>query len=140
MDSLTAIIAQLKVQGCKITKAREAIINIFLNIRSPLSAGEILDNLKNIKINVNKTTVYRELDFLKDKTLVKELHIGDGKRRYELRDDTHHHHVICLKCDKIECVELPECIKKQEHMASMKSNYKIIEHSLKFYGICPNCL
>ncbi len=140
MLNISEIIRRIRSGGYRITKAREAIITIFAKAKAPLSAGEIEKTLKGMGVHINKTTVYREVDFLKAEGVLKELSLGDNIRRYEFRTDNHHHHIICIKCNKVECIDMPECVEKEEKIVSKRSRFKIIDHSLKFYGVCPGCM
>ena len=53
-------LADLKSKGFRITKARAAILELLEKSNAPISADEIV-----VSLGVNKSTVYRELDFLK---------------------------------------------------------------------------
>ncbi len=103
------------------------MLHIFGSAASPISA---LDLLK--KIKVNKTTIYRELDFLVDLGLVNEVDFGDRTKRYELKDLKHHHHLICLNCKKVADVNIKESF-------NVPKNFKVVRHNLEFFGYCQNC-
>lgn len=133
------IIENIRADGYRITKARRSILGIFMASDSPLSVAELLSSLMQMKINVNRTTVYREIDFLRERNLIREVQIGDRLRRYEFQRDDHHHHIICLTCKKVECIELDRCMETEEAAVSKKSSFRVIRHSLKFYGICAQC-
>jgi Fe2+ or Zn2+ uptake regulation protein len=112
------------------TKARKAIIKIFEDSPLPLTAQEV-----NKIISVNKTTIYRELDFLVKQNLLTQINFGDGLTRFEKIKD-HHHHLICDKCGKVEEVVLDESILFQP---ANKVNFTVTRHSLEFFGQCGNC-
>ena len=110
-----------------LTKARLHVLDIFKNSSFPVSASDLLK-----KIKVNKTTIYRELDFLVDCGIVSEVYFGDRIKRYELKDLRHHHHLICLNCKKVRNVNM------EENFNTPKS-FKVIKHNLEFFGFCANC-
>ncbi len=110
-----------------ITKARSQILNIFKNAAYPISASDLLK-----KIKVNKTTIYRDLDFFVDTGLIQEVFFGDRKKRYELKDLEHHHHLICLNCRGVTDVNIKEVF-------NTPKNFKVIKHNLEFFGFCANC-
>ena len=66
----------------RITPARKKIIEIFSDKTNPLSAQKVSLLLTNKNIEVNKTTIYRELDFLLKNGFITELHINSGKKFY----------------------------------------------------------
>lgn len=105
----------------------------------PVSALEIQKKLLQKKITANKTTVYRELSFLKKQNIILELQFGDRTKRYELIS-THHHHIICTNCDKVEDVELKKDLATAEKMIAKNKKFAMIRHSLEFYGVCRACV
>lgn len=121
----------------RITKARTAINNIFEKNHKPLSAPELLILLTKQNVNVNKTTVYRELDFLKKGNLIREVVWDDSVMRYETSDPNCHHHVVCKHCGKVSPVHINEdlllaSVEKQSH-------YKLDKHIIEFFGLCSEC-
>ena len=139
MSEFESIIDTVKSKGYRLTKAREGIIRVFLKIKVPLSALDLNLQLEKLNIRVNKTTIYREIDFLKSQKIIRELPFGDGKKRFEKWPDNHHHHLICISCDSIECIELKGCLEDEEKKILKKNNFKTIKHSLEFQGLCAKC-
>ncbi len=134
------IINNLKKSGQRITKIRTLIIGLFIGSNLPLSAREILNVLEKMQKGVNKTTVYRELEFLVNQDIVKDLDFGDGKKRYELQDNSkHHHHIICINCKRVEDVDLELDLHDEEEKITKSKNFKVLNHSLEFFGLCANC-
>lgn len=132
-------IYNLKSKGHRITKARKAIIGIFENEKMPLSVGELGAKLKKQRIKVNKTTLYREIDFLQSQKIITEINLGEDKKRYEIADNAHHHHLVCLNCKKVDDIDLQNDLSKQEVQIKKTKNFKVINHSLEFFGLCKNC-
>lgn len=122
----------------RFTPAREALCLFFRRQTMPVDYGQIMDYLKKTGLRVNKTTIYRQLDFLVEQGLIQELDFGEGKKRYELKKE-HHHHLICTGCHKVQCIEIKENFKGQEDEIDKKENFKITSHMLEFFGICNNC-
>ncbi len=133
------IISTLKQKKFKITRVRSGIVKLFTEAKSPLSAKDLLDYFHNIGIKINKTTVYRELTFLLSENIIKEIEFGEGQKRYEIEDFKHHHHLICLKCRKVVDIELKTDLEKEETRFLKEKGFKVINHSLEFFGYCTNC-
>jgi Fe2+ or Zn2+ uptake regulation protein len=133
------IISTLREQKYKITKVRSGIIKKFSEAKSPIAAKELLDFFHSQGLKINKTTVYRELTFLLGENIIKEIEFGEGQKRYELEDFKHHHHLICLKCRKVEDVELKTDLEKEEARFLKENQFKVINHSLEFFGYCRDC-
>jgi len=138
MINTKEIISKLREEGFRSTGIREAILYLFCNTKKPLSCMDIQEYLKQKNISANKTTVYRELDFLESKKVIEEFQLDDGVKRYEILSK-HHHHTICVKCRKINCVELEQELNNQEMQIEKNNKFKVISHSLEFYGLCQKC-
>ena len=123
----------------RLTPARKILLEIFKNKSKPLSAKKLSALLSEKSVSVNKTTVYRELEFLEKKGLVKELYINSGKKYYESTKLIHHHHLICSDCGVIEDVILKSDIEVEEKRIESEKNFKINMHSIEFFGLCANC-
>ena len=143
MAKLKTILDELREAGFRLTSARKAIVRVICNASSPLGAPDIIALMASMGVVVNKTTVYRELEFLSGQDLIAEVLVGDGLRRYELMPEGHHHHhLVCKQCSAVECVEVERCVGEealQIKQIEKKSNFKVTEHSLKFFGLCARC-
>ncbi len=110
---------------------KKQLVSLLEKSEIPVSVPEILK-----KIKANKTTIYRELDQFLLEGKISEVDFGDGKKRYEL-EKSHHHHLVCKSCGKIENIEIDE--NKFLKNVNNKSNFLIEKHSIEFFGKCINC-
>lgn len=139
MSDLSKILIILKKAGFKETKTRTSLIKLLLHADSPLSASEIQVQLQSRDLKVNKSTIYREVDFLKSQKIVKEIQFSEDKKRYEIEGENHHHHVICVQCDRVEDVKLERELDEEEQKIYQAKNFKVLNHSLEFFGLCRSC-
>jgi Fur family ferric uptake transcriptional regulator len=135
------LVASIRERGFRITKIRQEMLTIFSRSKQPLSAQEILAILSPKHPTVNKTTIYRELEFLVKNSVVAELDILDGMKRYELLESGHHHHhLVCKECRDIQCVEVPHHdLDALESRIQKSHNFKVTSHVLEFFGLCKKC-
>lgn len=136
---MKSVVDDLKSQGHKITKTRVYLLELLKAISSPVSVDEILKQFSEKGLKPNKTTIYREIEFLKQKDLVREIDLGERKSRYELQQGKHHHHVVCIECKGIEDVDLLNDLAEEENRIAKRKKFKIINHRLEFFGICSSC-
>lgn len=128
--------SELQEAKLKVTPARIAIIRLFETHSEPLDALHIIEHLQN-KIGIDRVTVFRILNIFTEKGLLKKLEFGEGKARYELKKEEHHH-LICTKCGGIEIIA--DCsIENWEKEIKSKKNFLVQRHSLEFFGLCENC-
>ena len=118
-----------------------AVLEIFSSENQPLSVAEILVSLKQHGISVNKTTVYREMEFLLEKGVVSAVFLDEKHTKYELNLG-HHHHLVCRECGNIEEIEMKEIedlFPLIEKKLKRKNKFTNISHTLEFFGICEKC-
>jgi Fur family ferric uptake transcriptional regulator len=133
------IVDDLKRSGLKNTKCRAAILDILEQSDQPVAADRLFHQLNEKNIMLSFSTVYRTLDALTDKKLVKKLTIaGEEKARFEYNRRGHRHYLICLGCRKNLAIE--HCpLKGYEEILKKETDYAISGHKLDIYGYCPDC-
>ena len=141
MKEMEAIVGKLREKGARITPVRKAMVSVLIEAKGPLSILEIGRRLARKGHAPNKTTLYREMDFLVRGGWIHELDFGDGRKCYEWKAG-HHHHLVCRNCqavEEIEVGELESAFGAFEKKLGKKSNFASVSHSLEFYGTCNHC-
>ena len=119
------------------TPAREAVTEFLSLADAPVDIEQIINFLRSKSLNTNKVTVYRIIEYLYKEGIVNRLDLQEGKFRYELAKDDHHH-LICDNCGKIDIVS-DTVIPEMEKEIQKKQNFLVKRHSLEFFGLCKNC-
>ena len=91
---------------------------------------------------IGLATIYRTMQLLDEIGVISKLNLDDGCIRYELslnKDECHnHHHLICKNCSKI--IEVQEdLLESIENKIQQIYKFSIIDHDVKFYGLCEDC-
>lgn len=131
----------LREHGYKATPARIAILDIFSKSDNPLSAKNVYRKIKNTKEgkNINEATVYRTISSLQESKILKKIDLRKDSAYFELAQE-HHHHIICIKCEKVEDFENSKIEKLINRIVENSSKFKNIkEHSLELFGLCRVC-
>lgn len=130
---------RLKKNGLKSTKGRKAILDILTNSEQPMAAEEIYLALKDKKININLSTVYRTLESLENIDLITKISIMDDDRMlFEYNQMGHRHYLVCLNCKKI--ITIHNCpLGTYEKELETKTDFSILGHKLYLYGYCKEC-
>jgi Fur family ferric uptake transcriptional regulator len=91
-------------------------------------------------MDVGLATVYRVLTQFEQAGILHRNHFETGKAVFELNEGTHHDHLVCLDCGKVEEFVDDE-IESRQHMIATQRGFTISEHSLAIYGNCTkkNC-
>lgn len=136
--NLDELIEKAKLAGGRTTRTRMAILSYMFSLDKPASSKEILNFLKTKKILVNRTTIYRELSFLINNCIAREVRLIGKPSLFELAY-RHCHHLICLKCNKVKTIAMDNHLRSEEIKIMKKEDFKITNHSLEFYGLCQKC-
>jgi Fur family ferric uptake transcriptional regulator len=88
----------LKRLGYRITPQRVMILTALEQGEGHLSIDDIRKTIESRYPKVDFSTVYRNLELLKNLGLVTETDLGQGRVQYHLAEKGHHHHLICRQC------------------------------------------
>lgn len=129
--------AQLREKGQRATPARVAVLALLQAEKRPLSVEKIIAGIGTNVIDY--VTAYRTVTLLEEVGLVRQIDFHHGHAHYELAALGDHHHVVCVKCDKV--AEVARCnAKRMEEEALLESGFsRITDHALEFFGICKKC-
>lgn len=136
----------LKEKGLKVTTQRLLILEVLS--QGPdrhLTAEEIYELVKGDYPEIGLATVYRTIQLLLELNLIDKINLDDGYVRYEIgqmdRDVSkhHHHHLICLECGSVSSFE-DDLLDRLEERIKETTSFKVMDHEVKLYGYCKNCL
>lgn len=139
---MTNTTSNLKSSGLKATLPRLKILEIFQsNEVRHLTAEDVYKILLNENMDVGLATVYRVLTQFEQAGLLNRNHFETGKAIFELNEGSHHDHLVCLDCGKVEEF-YDEQIEKRQNAVAKERGFTIAEHSLALYGNCTktNCI
>ncbi len=139
-DRTESVLATLKQDGYRLTKARMGIVDVALSAGAPVSAQDVAEALGRRDLHPNVTTVYRELEFLRGLGILEGVGLADGVQRYEEAGLGHHHHLVCTGCKAIADVVLPhENLHETEQAIAAQYGFTVSGHALEFHGRCAKC-
>lgn len=90
-------------------------------------------------IAANKTSIYRELQFLVREHVLREVILRGRSMYYEAAHLPHHHHAVCTSCDRIEDIPVSGGMSNHEQKIPRPKKFKVFDHSLEVYGLCRHC-
>ena len=131
--------ANLKKAGLKNTQPRRRILEILDTANDHhMSAEDIYRELMGSGEEIGLATVYHVLTQFEEAGLVVRHHFEGGQSVFELDHGSHHDHLVCVKCNRVEefCDDVIE--KRQQEIAK-KAGFEITDHSLNIFGICSSC-
>ena len=120
------------------TKSVRAVLEVFKSSENPYSSVQLIDHFKG---EMNKTTVYRILDRLRDGGVLHSFTDKSGLQWYAKCQEgcTSHEHVDlhphfqCKDCGKTECIDV-------DFTLPSVGGHKIESAEFLLVGICEDCL
>lgn len=135
---LDTVLRRLKNHGYKITPQRRLIIRAIVEAGAPRTAQQVYQHLQAELPDTGLDTVYRTLRLLAELGIVNQI-AGAAQQGdlFELADD-HHHHMVCLRCGQVLCLEACAYEEAARRMARDR-NFAITGHVFEVYGYCQAC-
>ncbi|HEY9054582.1 MAG TPA: Fur family transcriptional regulator [Rectinemataceae bacterium] len=129
----------LKGKGQKLTRARKAVLQAFLDLEGHVTADLLLAAAKRIEPGIGQATVFRTVKLLAQAGLAKEACQDEGSRTYEHAFmHSHHDHLRCERCGKI--VEFfDSTIEKAQEAVFKRHGFTAVGHRLELRGLCSEC-
>lgn len=140
MKSADEVYEKLHAQGERLTIQRRLVIETLCSCECHLTAHEVQQYIaeNHPGHDLQDPTVYRILQWLKDRGLVSQTDMGSTGIVYELVKDTPHHHLICLNCGEIIDVDDSLFTHLRDRLATEYNFEARIEH-MAIYGLCKDC-
>lgn len=130
---------QLNNVGLKATTPRLKVLQVFHgHERRHLTAEDVHRRMMEINADVGLATVYRVLGQLTDVGILSRHVFESGKAIYEIQQDQHHDHLICLGCGRVDEF-FDDVIEARQREIAHTSGYALAQHQLALYGYCPGC-
>jgi len=132
---------ELKSSGLKATLPRIKILEVFQqSVERHLTAEDIYKTLLNEGSDIALATVYRVLMQFEQAGILARSHFESGKSVFELNEGSHHDHLLCLTCGRVEEFFDPEIEARQREVAASRG-FTLQEHALSLYAVCTreNC-
>ncbi|MBM3377361.1 MAG: ferric iron uptake transcriptional regulator [Betaproteobacteria bacterium] len=136
MASTDELAAGLKSTGLKVTLPRLRVLSIFEQSKvRHLTAEDVYRILLAEKMDIGLATVYRVLTQFEQAGLLLRSNFESGKAVFELNEGSHHDHLVCLDCGRVE--EFFDAkIEERQHKIAEERGFVLQDHSLALYGHC----
>jgi Fur family ferric uptake transcriptional regulator len=123
----------LRKAGLKVTHPRMRILDLLgTTEKKHLTAEEVYRELLDQGDDIALATVYRVLNQFESAGIVCRHHFEGGQSVYELAQEGHHDHMVCMETGRVIEFESPEIERLQEQIAA-EHGYEIADHSLVLY-------
>ena len=130
----------IMAEGGRMTAQRQIILEVIDTSHEHLTADDITDRAQQRDRNINPSTVYRTLSFLKEHNLIKAQYYDQDNHReiFEPTPQIEHYHFTCSHCGQVIEFESPHvpALRRQ-----LQNDYgvEITTACLYLTGICADC-
>ena len=119
------------------TPQRKIILDAVIKLGTHPTIEEVYGEIRRDYSSISKTTVYRNLRYLANEGMLREVSLFDGLERYDVRTDKHHH-FRCKQCEGAFDIDL-EHMEGINEAVQKKYGFQVEEHNLLFTGVCKKC-
>ena len=141
-----AALGLLRNQHERVTRARQAVIEVLDATDEHLAADEIVARAEASAPGVHRATVYRALSTLGDLGLVTHTHVGGAATVYHLAmpalaaqaTSAQHAHLQCTNCMAV--IDIPvDALDSLISRIDREFGFQIEPHHAALLGLCANC-
>jgi len=127
----------LRDAGLRATRQRLTVLEALRGRDDAVTAQDLHAQLRTAKEPVGLTTVYRTLTALAEADFV-DTFTRDGEQAFRLCSDTHHHHLVCEVCGRVEELEA-DLVEEWVAGIAARRGFTVTGHRADIFGICAAC-
>ena len=121
----------------RMTSQRRTILEELQAAPSHPTADEVYQRVRRRLPRISLGTVYRNLETLAARGLIRKLDVPGGQRRFDCNPEFHYH-VRCTKCGAVKDVSLKIPI-SMDGLLEDAGGYELSGVTVEFLGVCPRC-
>ena len=136
MSTSEQLAADLKNTGLKVTIPRIKVLTIFEQSKTRhLSAEDVYKQMLLEDLDVGLATVYRVLTQFEQAGILRRSNFEAGKAVFELDQGSHHDHLVCIDCGRVEEF-FDQRIEERQRKIAEAHGFELQDHALALYGQC----
>jgi Fur family zinc uptake transcriptional regulator len=130
------IIEAMSQRGMRITDQRRTLASLFAQTDGYLLPKDVYEHMGKTYNGLSFDTVYRNLRIMHDMGVLEQFVFEEGvKFRAHCNEHDHHHHLICLQCEKT----IPFVYCPMDGVAGLPADFEVVKHKFEVYGYCQDC-
>jgi Fur family zinc uptake transcriptional regulator len=134
-ETIQDMVKAMSAKGWRITDQRKSLATLFAEAPGYLSPKDVYDSMRQKYPGVSFDTVYRNLRLLSEMGVLEQFYLNDGLKFRARCQSHHHHHMICLQCEKTVTFEF--CPMK--HVPHLPGDFQVMSHRFEIFGYCNDC-
>ena len=135
VDKTEQIVRQMSGKGLRITEQRRTLVKLFADASGYLTPKDVYEHMQRKYPGLSFDTVYRNLRVLLDLGIVEQVLFEDGvKFKLHCEELHHHHHMICLQCEKTLPIHFCPMTG-----TDVPGGFTVVKHKFEVFGYCEDC-
>ncbi len=131
------VVEALREAGLRPTRQRLSVLEFLRDRPDAVTAQDLHAELRRGGQSIGLTTVYRTLTALADAGLL-DVFTREGEQAFRRCGVTHHHHLVCETCNRVEELSADE-VEAWVHQAADRHGFEVTGHRADVFGICSDC-
>jgi len=136
--STSPILRTLDESGHRLTEPRRAVAELMGRRAGHFTAADLVSDAREQRPGIGRATVFRALELFQELGVIERIDLPSGEHAYVVCETTHHHHVICSNCGRSADID-DRGIKAVTKKIAKRTGYRIDQHRLELFGLCPTC-
>ena len=132
-DTIEEAVRAVRRGGMRLSTARRLVLEAFFAAEGPLSAVHLADTL-----SIDESSVYRNLEVLERRGLVRHVHLGHSPGLYVLVGEDEIEYLYCERCAKVTAVA-PDRLDPVRDRIRQRFGYTARFTHFPIVGVCDEC-
>jgi Fur family transcriptional regulator, ferric uptake regulator len=132
-DDLADAIRSLRASGLRLSTPRRLVLEALFAADGPMAAADLAREL-----SIDESSVYRNLEMLEQRGLVRHVHLGHSPGLYTLATANETEYLYCERCAKLITVT-PERLDPVRRQIKRQFGYTARFTHFPLVGVCDQC-
>jgi len=132
-DNLADAARALRKSGLRLSTPRRLVLEALFAAQAPVSAASLARDL-----SLDESSVYRNLEALEHRGLVRHVHLGHSPGLYVLVGEDNAEYLYCERCAKVTTVA-PEQLDPVREQIKARFGYTARFTHFAIVGVCETC-
>jgi Fur family ferric uptake transcriptional regulator len=138
LRDLTDARAAVREAGGRLTGARRTVLEALFAAPGPVSPEQIAGGLGGRVARTDAASVYRNLQWLEERGVVRHVHLGHGAGLYTLAGATDREYLVCERCGDVSVVDAPRLAPARAAIKTVDGFEAHFDH-FPVHGLCGRC-
>ncbi len=132
------LVTALDRAGYRLTEPRRAVAELITRRDGHFTAADLIDEARDRRLGIGRATIFRALELFTERNVLERRDLPTGEHAYVPCEPAHHHHVVCSRCGRTTEAE-DHGLQAIVDEVARHTGYRIDDHRLELYGLCPTC-